>query len=75
MSSREGEASDSEYSHSTGSLLGEEGAPEARPASSLGSLGWGDSDDYSTDVSDNPRLMGRRVEQSVAAPHGALVEL
>ena len=73
MSSGEGEASDSGYSHSTGSLLGEEGAPGA--TSSLGSLGWADSDEYSTDVSDNPRKRGRRVEQSVAAPHGALLEL
>ena len=75
MSSGEGEASDSGYSHSTGSLLGEEGAPEAKPASSLDLLGWGDSDDYSTDVSDNPRKRGRRVEQAVAAPHCALLDL
>ena len=63
MSSREGEASGSGYSHSTGSLSGEADAPEAGPASSLDSLGWGDSDDYSTDVSDNPRKRGRRVAQ------------
>ena len=75
MSSGEGEASDSGYSHSIGSLLGEEGAPEATPASSLDLLGWGDSDDYSTDVSDNPRKRGRRVGQAVAAPHGALLDL
>ena len=73
MSSGEGEASDSGYSHSTGSLLGEEGEPGA--TSSLGSQGWVDSEEYSTDVSDNPRKRGRRVEQSVAAPRGALMEL
>ena len=49
--------------HSTGSLSGEADAPEAGPAASLDSLGWGDSDDYSTDVSDNPRKRGRRVAQ------------
>ena len=75
MSSGEGEASDSGYSHSTGSLLGEEGAPEAKPSWSLDLLGWGDSDDYSTDVSDNPRERGKRVEQAVVSPHGALLDL
>ena len=68
MSSGEGEASDSGYSHSTGSLLGEEG-------SSLGSQVWVDSEECSTDVSDNPRKRGRRVEPFVAAPRGALTEL
>ena len=63
MCSGEGEASYSGYLHSTGSLFGEADAPEAGPASSLGLLGWGDSDDYSTDVNDNPRKRGRRVAQ------------
>ena len=63
MSSGEGEASDSGYSHSTESLSGAADAPEAGPASSLDSLGWGDSDGYSTDVSDNPRKRGTRVAQ------------
>ena len=63
MSSGEGEASDSGYSRSTGSQFGEVDTPTAGPASNLDLPGWGDSDDYSTDVSDNPRKRGRRVVQ------------
>ena len=65
MSSGEGEASDSGYSHNTGSQSREVDAPEGGPASSLDSMGWGDSNDYSTDVSDNPKKRGRRVAQGV----------
>ena len=61
-----------------GACLGRRVRPkktEEKSASSLDLLGWGDSDDYSTDVSDNPRKRGRRVERAVAAPHGALLDL
>ena len=73
MSSGEGEASDSGHSHSTGYLLGEEDTSGA--SSSLGSQGWVDSEECGTDVSDNPRKRGRRVDPSVVAPRGALMEL
>ena len=73
MSSEEGEASDSGYSHSTGSLLGEGDTSGA--SSSFGCPGWVDSEEYSTDVSDNPRKRGRRAEPSMVAPGGAFMEL
>ena len=73
MSSGEGEASDSGYSFSTGSLLGEGDSSGA--STSLDSQGWVDSEEYSTDVSDNPRKRGRRAEPSVMAPGGAFLEL
>ena len=44
-------------------------------SSSLGSQGWVDSEEYGTDVSDNPRKRGRRGEPSVMAPSGAFMEL
>ena len=73
MSSGEGEASDSGYSFSTGSLLGE--GDSAGASTSSGSREWVDSEDYSTDVSDNPRKRGRRAKPSVMAPGGAFPEL
>ena len=73
MSSGEGEASDSGYSFSTGSLLGE--GDSSGTSATLDSQGWVDSEDYSTDVSDNPRKRGRRAEPSVLAPGGAFLEL
>ena len=73
MSSGEGEASDSGYSLSTGSLLGEGDTSGA--SSSLSSQGWVDSEEYSTDVSDNPRKRGRRAEPSVMVPGGAFMDI
>ena len=73
ISSREGEASDSGYSLSTGSLLGE--GDTSGTSSSLGSQGWVDSEVYSTDVNDSPRKRGRRAEPFVMAPGGAFKEL
>ena len=65
MSSGEGEASDSGRSFTTGSLIGEE--ESSGTSTSSGPQGWVDSEDYSTDVSDNPRKRGRRAGPSVLA--------
>ena len=54
------------------------GVPPPPPpvwATPLDSQGWVDSEDYSTDVSDNPRKRGRRAEPSVLAPGGAFLDL
>ena len=72
MSSGEGEASDSGHSFTAGSLLGE-GGPSGTSTSS-DSQGWAESEDYSTDVSDNPRKRGRRAEPFVLAPGGAFLD-
>ena len=73
MSSGEGEASDSGYLFTTGSLFGE--GDSSGTSTSSDSQGWVDSEDYSTDVSDNPRKRGRRAEPSVLAPGGAFLDL
>ena len=62
MSSGEGEASDSGHSFTTGSLFGERDS--SGTSTSSGSQGWADSEDYSTDVSDNPRKRGRKAERA-----------
>ena len=62
LSSGEGEASDSGHSFTTGSLFGERDS--SGTSTSSGSQGWADSEDYSTDVSDNPRKRGRKAERA-----------
>ena len=62
MSSGEGEASDSGHSFTTRSLFGERDS--SGTSTSSGSQGWADSEDYSTDVSDNPRKRGRKAERA-----------
>ena len=46
-----------------GACLGKPMRPKQAQCRVWTRWGWGDNDDYSTDVNDNPRKRGRRVAQ------------